>query len=443
MNDSALFDALKQYGDLSYRSWVIALSGGVDSCVLLHAASQYLATIDAAVSLRAIHINHRLQPQAQQWAAFCQAYAEALQLDCQVYHPASQPDPHQSIEAWAREQRYDLLSKHVANDELVLTAHSQDDQAETILLQLMRAAGEKGLSAMPVHGHLHGLNLCRPLLHISRSQIEAYAKANQIDWVEDPTNRLTDFKRNFLRLEVIPLLEQNQPGVKKALAASAAIASENQSLLDDLASMDLNEALDDKGGLRATRLAHLSSARLKNVLRFWLSQKNIPLPPRGRLNTMVQQMQAKEDANPHITWAQVELRRYRGVWYAQQQLATDAYVISWHGQERVELPNGLVISFVVSEPVVLQELLSVGEFQIKPVSGYTQPIRSNKHQCSKSLKKWWQQFGVAPWQRLWWPGLFYNNRLINIVGMFAVEDDEMGRVKIECKLEALEEITES
>ncbi|SPO68266.1 tRNA lysidine(34) synthetase TilS [Pseudomonas sp. JV241A] len=262
---------------LTAPSWCIALSGGLDSTVLLH----LLATLSRQQTLpplRAIHIHHGLQAAADAWPDHCQRLCDDLGVELQVIRV--QVAPRASIEQGARDARYAAFSTALCPGEILLTGQHREDQAETLLFRLLRGAGLRGLSAMPERRPLGQGMLVRPLLGVSRNELQCYAQEQHLTWIEDPSNHDTQFSRNYLRHQVFPALLQRWPQAAQNLARSAQHLSEAQSLLDELALEDLAQAaipapfdwlgLDslDLGVLR-----QLSPARQRNALQYWLAPR--------------------------------------------------------------------------------------------------------------------------------------------------------------------------
>lgn len=218
--------------------WV-AYSGGLDSQVLLHALAAVREQLPAPVG--ALHINHNLQPDASAWAEQCRAVCAELGITYRALSIQAHAQPGESPEAAARAARYQALVDAVPEGGVLLTAHHQDDQAETLLLQLVRGAGPKGLAAMPERALLGDVPLLRPLLNVSRAALLDYAEQHRLRWLEDPTNASTEYDRNFLRHEILPLLKQRWPATSLVLARSAQHQADAVRLLTELAAMDLQE----------------------------------------------------------------------------------------------------------------------------------------------------------------------------------------------------------
>lgn len=253
-------------------AWHIAFSGGLDSTVLLH----LLANTEHLPSLSAIHVHHGLQAAADAWPAHCQSVCDSLGVPLRVMRVQVQPGA--SLERAAREARYQAFAEAAGAGEVVLTGQHRDDQAETLLFRLLRGAGVRGLAAMPVHRPLAGGHLVRPLLDVSRAELEAYARAHQLKWIEDPSNADPRFSRNYLRHRVLPVLTERWPQAVSSLVRTADHLSEAQELLDELARMDLLAADQPSPfpwlplpSLALSPLRKLSDARQRNALRHWLT----------------------------------------------------------------------------------------------------------------------------------------------------------------------------
>ncbi|CAM3730922.1 tRNA lysidine(34) synthetase TilS [Pseudomonas wadenswilerensis] len=262
---------------LTAPSWCIALSGGLDSTVLLH----LLATLSRQQTLpplRAIHIHHGLQAAADAWPDHCQRLCDDLGVELQVIRV--QVAPRASIEQGARDARYAAFSTALCPGEILLTGQHREDQAETLLFRLLRGAGLRGLSAMPERRPLGQGMLVRPLLGVSRNELQCYAQEQHLTWIEDPSNHDTQFSRNYLRHQVFPALLQRWPQAAQNLARSAQHLSEAQGLLDELALEDLAQAATpapfDWLGLDSLDLGvlrQLSPARQRNALQYWLAPR--------------------------------------------------------------------------------------------------------------------------------------------------------------------------
>lgn len=284
----------------------VGLSGGCDSVVLLH----LLSRLGYAGRLAAIHVHHGLSPNADAWAEFCTSYCLALGVPLTISKVTVDRGTGQGLEAAARQARYAAFAEYPAD--CLLLAQHRGDQAETILFNLLRGAGVTGAAAMPVERQWAGQRLLRPLLDISRVEIEDYAQANDLAWVVDESNADTALTRNFIRHEVLAVLNRRFPAAEGALAQAAANFSEAAGLLDELAGIDWQVAADGEVA-RLSVLRTLSPARLKNVLRYRLRQLGWRVPVATRLDEFAHQVRtAGPDRHPELLLPEGTMRCRRG-----------------------------------------------------------------------------------------------------------------------------------
>ncbi|MBS1199890.1 MAG: tRNA(Ile)-lysidine synthetase [Proteobacteria bacterium] len=290
----------------------VAFSGGMDSVALLHAARE-LAGHQPALSLRAVHVDHGLQPAAVQWADHCREHCRRLAVPLEVVELGLEVGKGESVEAEARHERYAALAARLAPGECLLTAHHADDQLETVLLQLFRGAGVAGLAAMPDAAPLGpGLHL-RPLLDTARDELVAYATALGLEWIEDPMNAEGRYDRAFLRHVVLPAILARWPSVARTVGRSARHLGEAKRLLEALARLDGRPLVDGQGRLDIAGLRALPRERQVNVLRWWMAEQGLGTPSTARLESILRDVvPARPDAHPVVTWPTGEVRRYRG-----------------------------------------------------------------------------------------------------------------------------------
>lgn len=307
-------------GYLHAPHWYLALSGGLDSSVLLHLLAQWRQQ-QSLPPLTAVHVYHGLQAVAADWPAHCAQQCQALGINFQLLEV--QVAPGASLEAAAREARYKALASLLTPGALLLTAQHAEDQAETFLFRVLRGAGVRGLAAMPRVRPLGAGLLVRPLLGCRRGELEQYAQQNRQVWVEDPTNRDLRFSRNYLRHEVVPRLVSHWPQATASLARAAEHMAETQTLLDELAQQDLAAMVDEPNpwawlGLPQLPLAalrSLSEARQRNLLRHWLSSWTA-LPDTAHWAGWQTLRDAAPEATPEWRLAQGILVRAEGwIWF--------------------------------------------------------------------------------------------------------------------------------
>ena len=290
----------------THETICVGLSGGCDSVVLLH----LLGRLELTSRLSALHVHHGLSPNADGWATFCQAYCQSLGVPLFVRRVTVADKSGKGLEAAARRARYAAFAE-VPADCLFLAQHG-GDQAETLLLNLLRGCGVTGAAAMPVERRHGGRRLLRPFLAESRADIEAYARAHDLCWVEDESNGDRAFTRNFLRHEVMPMLGQRFPRAETALGRAAANFGEASELLDDLAAADWAMVVDGDAA-RLAGLRCLSPVRLKNLLRYRLRVVGWQVPVADRLDEFVRQLiSAGPDRHPELLLAEGRMRSARG-----------------------------------------------------------------------------------------------------------------------------------
>ncbi|MBL4892870.1 MAG: tRNA lysidine(34) synthetase TilS [Rhizobiaceae bacterium] len=254
----------------STDKFLIGLSGGLDSVVLLHAMVKLRDDSSADFQLRALHINHQLQDQAQSWEKHCLTLCAKLAVEC--ISTKVEISAASGLENAAREARYREFEAELLPDEELLLAHHRDDQMETLLLRLIRGSGSRGLSGIPASRVLAASRLLRPLLDIDTEELQRYAESEQLSWIEDPPNKDEDFDRNYCRHSLLPLIEARWPGYRQSWSKSAMLASESEALLQELAVIDLGQIVAESESIVSReKLLALSQPRQRNVLRHWLA----------------------------------------------------------------------------------------------------------------------------------------------------------------------------
>jgi tRNA(Ile)-lysidine synthase len=292
------------------RELCVAFSGGADSTALLAALAGLKRRPRA---LRAVHVDHGLHPDSRSWGAHAAEIAKGLKVPCEVLEARVARARGESPEARARAARYRLLAGTLKPGEVLLTAHHEDDQLETVLLMLLRGAGVAGLAAMPEVAPFAGGLLARPLLTRSRAELEAFVRAAGLPYLEDPSNADEGPDRNFLRLRVLPVIRERWPGVAATVGRTARHAAEAQQLLESLAQADLGTARHGES-LAASALRALPPERRRNALRFWIASRGFSVPPTARLNEIAGPLlAARADAQPAVEWPGVRLERQAGL----------------------------------------------------------------------------------------------------------------------------------
>lgn len=416
--------------------FVLALSGGLDSRVLLHLLSRFIQKHPHYQAL-AVHVHHGLSPNADRWLAQCEAWAknDALTLHCE--RVSVQSGSRISLEQAAREARYQALARHVQSQEYLLTAQHADDQLETVLLALKRGSGPAGLAAMPeVKPFANGLHL-RPLLDVSRAELQAYANEHQLEWVDDESNQDRRFDRNFLRLDIVPALTSRWLGLRQAVARSAALCGEQQSLLESLLADKLHQMSAPDGSIDLSAVTDERQGRA--LVRLWLQRQDLPVPSKAQLEQIWQAVcLARDDANPCVSLTGYEVRRYQSRLYAVRPRQD---VTKWQSAMTLDTPCTLPASL----GVITLSSHSDGKLRrpepgervwvaFDPSGVQAKPLgRAGR----RKLKKLFQEYGVPSWQRRQTPLLFYGDKLAAVAGLFVVEGFEGNECELVWKCDHL------
>ncbi|RKT43325.1 tRNA lysidine(34) synthetase TilS [Thiocapsa rosea] len=409
--------------------WV-AFSGGTDSTALLHAAAA--RADDVPGTLRAIHIDHGLQPDSPLWADHCRRICDVLGVPLVVRCLHLKPIPGESLEATAREARYRALAAVLRPGDLMLTAHNQDDQAETLLLALLRGSGVHGLAAMPRESELGQGRLVRPLLDVPRATLAQYVRFFGLSWIEDPSNASLRMDRNYLRNRVVPVLRARWPGLSATLSRSAGHCAEAAHLVDGLASELMDRCAGAHPGTLGIRaLGGLGGSRRKAVLRLWLRRRGFALPDARHLERILDEvLPACADADPLVAWFGCEVRRYRDDLFALAPLPPP--------------PGALMIRRAPSGvPPVLALPKGLGWLQWADASGGSEQARraematttrvcfgSIGQTCRprptsrrRTLKNLFQETGIPRWLRPYVPLVFSGETLIAVAGVCGCCDE--------------------
>lgn len=410
----------------------IAYSGGLDSSVLLHLA---VATCQQRyIELFAFHVHHGLSPNADPWLAHCESQARQAGVNFAAQRVQINPHNKLGTEQAARRARYEALSD-MCNEhkvQLLLTAHHQDDQTETVLLQLLRGAGLPGLSAMAMLQTEHallseGIALGRPLLEITRADIEAFAEASAITYIVDESNADIRFRRNEIRHQLLPLLERELPGVQRSIARSTGHLQAAQKLLDELAMIDLQSCTEAGVCIELVidRLQLLSVERLDNLLRYWLKQRGADhYPSDAQLFQLRQQMlHAREDAHPLLTLCGLVLERRSGRLMACRaalllaELPEDI-LLRWQGEPEIAIPawQGRLVFESGGGPGMDRAQLLQGPLHLRARRG-GERLQLDLKRPSRTLKNLFQESDVPARERRSLPLLYLGDELVFVAGL--------------------------
>ncbi len=383
----------------------VGFSGGLDSTVLLHLLAQHFPD-----RLRALHVHHGLQTVADDWARHCEAVCADLAVPFERIDVQIDPTDPAGPEAAARRERYNALRSRLAAGDGLVTAHHRDDQAETVLLRLLRGTGVHGLAGMRQVAEFAPGWIWRPLLAIPRNELQAYAQSQGLRWIEDPHNVEPRYARSWLRTQVIPQLQPRFPQVSRSLARTAQLAAEACELLDQLASQDLVEVAAG-AALQVEPLLQLGSARRHNLLRYWLRGQGFEVPPANELTRIAGEvLAAAVDAEPRFAWSGCELRRFRGLLFVMAPLAAVPldWSMDWRDGATLQLPAGCGELHAAHPPQ--------GGLRLRfPRAGESFRPAGAAHQ--RTLKNLFQEAGVPPWARRRLPVIESAGEILAVAGL--------------------------
>lgn len=398
------------------KKFVVAFSGGLDSTVLLYG----MHTLN--LPIQAVHINHHLQNECDQWELHCKNLCNLWGIELFVRQVEVNKISNKSIEENARTLRYSELFKFVSANDCLVTAHHKDDLAETFLLQLLRGAGPVGLSAMSTEQKISkGLHL-RPLLGYTRSEIFEFAKLHSLSWLDDPSNESLDFDRNYLRKNVMPVIVKRWPGAVQTIARASELQADSMNCLRELANLDLQNAVtNDSTILDITALQKLSDERLINALRGWVRNHDMRSPNKKLMGHIVKDIVRKEEleSSPVQTWLDGEVRRYRNRIYLMKPLsihdATQEF--EWNVKKPLYIESlNLTLNKSDLEQLAIQLPDEVLTVRFRTGGERLKPIGKSHH---RSLKNLFQEANIPPWERDRIPLLYHKDILIAVLGYWS------------------------
>jgi tRNA(Ile)-lysidine synthase len=396
----------------------VGFSGGLDSAALLD-----LLARRGANPVRALHVHHGLSPNADRWAEFCARFCADRRVPLAIEHVEVARDSPDGLEGAARAARYAAYARRP--EPYVALAHHLDDQAETVLLQLLRGTGLKGVAAMPELRSLagSGVRLYRPLLDVSRAQIEQHARAAGLEWIEDESNESLAHDRNYLRHAVVPLLDARIPGWRESVARFSRHAASANELLDELARDDGPDAPMPRWDLcHDPMFIHrpLSDERRANALRSFLERNHLPMPATARLAEMARQIyDARDDASVRLDHAGISLIRQRNhVYIESRPWQGGPWRVEWHGEREMALGDGRgSVSFrAATGEGIDMELTRGGTWHFGSRSG-GERIKLVPGGATRTLKNVLQEKWLSRWQRQNFPCLFHDERLVWMSGV--------------------------
>ncbi|MDH5915260.1 tRNA lysidine(34) synthetase TilS [Vibrio splendidus] len=427
------FTSVLNQSALKPNRLIVAFSGGVDSRVLLELAAQYAQT--HGIECCAVHVHHGLSKNADHWAEQCQTWCDALSVSLAVERVSLDIDSGESVEELARDARYNAFQKHLSFGDVLITGQHIDDQLETFLLALKRGSGPKGLSSMAKMMPFANAHIVRPLLSVTRTDIEGAARDMALTWVEDESNQDVRFDRNFIRHQVTPALTERWPSFRESVSRSAQLCAEQELLLDELLESHFQQALGGSQNLSVEALSQHSDLLRARLLRMWLSHCNQPMPSKKQLKLIWDEVAcAQADANPKLVLNDAEVRRFNHQLYLVRETKD---LSGWQSHlsmgESLMLPDGL-------GELRLNSALSDGASNNRDAQSFSlsdtnatlrvifNPEGLSAHPVgrghSRKLKKLFQEYQVPSWLRRRTPILMDGDRVIAVLGLFVDKNYE-------------------
>ncbi len=414
---------------------VVAFSGGVDSRVLLELAAQYAKSHH--IECCAVHVHHGLSKNADYWAEQCQTWCDALSVPLFIERVSLDIRRGESVEKLARDARYQAFKKHIRQGDVLVTGQHIDDQVETFLLALKRGSGPKGLSSMAKVMPFANAYIVRPLLSVTRTDIEGAARDMALTWVEDESNQDVRFDRNFIRHQVTPALTKRWPSFRESVSRSAQLCAEQELLLDELLEPHLQQALggNQSQSMSIAALSQHSDLLRARLLRMWLNLCNQPMPSQKQLKLIWDEVAcAQADANPKLVLNEVEVRRFNHQLYVVKETKD---LSNWQSdismEESLVLPDDLgEIHLISAASDGVSNQCDAQRFSLNTTSGTLRVIFNpeglSAHPVgrghSRKLKKLFQEYQVPSWLRRRTPILMDGDRVIAVLGLFVDKNYE-------------------
>ncbi|MDO9107183.1 MAG: tRNA lysidine(34) synthetase TilS [Methylovulum sp.] len=389
----------------------IGYSGGIDSHVLLHLSASIPALRH---KITAVYVHHGLQPEADAWAAHCANTAQALAVGFKLLRVEAAAKSGESPEEAARNARYAALKSLMGNGDALLVAQHREDQLETVLLQLFRGSGLRGLSGMPPGMEFGSGVLLRPLLEVAKQAIGDYAAAHALSWIEDPSNQCSDYDRNFLRNDIVPLLKQRWPALDKTVARSAAHCAEAQQAIAEAADDWLGATLNPADNtLDITKLKDYPPLRQKLLIRQWLQRLGVKMPSQGLLGRILTEvLAAREDGGPVLSGPGYCIRRYRHKVYCLPPVEQEhpLKLSDPQGQTSWPFADQNILVCLPASAGILRDYWENARVELR-LRGGGEKIRLPGRQGHHALKKLFQEAGIPPWERERIPLVYLDGRL--------------------------------
>ncbi|MCZ6804688.1 MAG: tRNA lysidine(34) synthetase TilS [Proteobacteria bacterium] len=400
----------------SEKFW-IACSGGMDSSVMLHLFYYNKSKIKQLLEI--IYVNHGLQEKSVDWGVFCKKQCQHYDIPFKQLDISENCPKGLSIEEWAREKRYSLISQVMNKNDVLFTAHHQDDQVETFFLQALRGAGPRGLASMPSIKKIANGYHARPLLQYKRSEIQRYANDNNLVWQDDNSNSNIRYDRNYLRHKILPVIEERWPAYRETISRMINNQVDYKSLIDEIAHNDMKHALHKNTmSLSLEVIQKLSIERQKNLVFVWLDEQNIDRPGSKHISQIISDIICSTiDKSPCVNWKDNEVRRYRNLLYASKIFNKHSVNIEfdWNPESPLAILNETLIANPENGKGISKADTKNAKFVVRYRQG-GEKIYPKNLTHSKTVKQLFQERGVLPWLRDRIPLIYINEKLAVIPG---------------------------
>jgi len=415
--------------------WV-GFSGGMDSTVLLFLLHRVIEKMNQSnphrLVLKALHIHHGISKYADNWVDFCQSMCQKLQIDCQVrYTRDLYPNLVIQSEEEARNARYQIFQQSIAPDNVLCLAHHQTDQAETLLFRLFRGGGLHGISAIPKRRDFHQAVILRPLLGISRENLQLYAHQQNLKWIEDPSNHSILYARNYIRHELLPKIEKRWPKLQQKLSDSIGLFQQQAKLLDELAEIDYQAISTHEGFVTLEKFRGLSVQRQHNFLAWWLRIHGLQVPSQKRIQSFAdslnqcsldRQFEQKIENYKMLQWKNTVFLIAEDFFKQDAAIFTDVFW-QWLESDYLKEENPFVLDLNSHCQIIVKRQLGKGiNSQYLKQSKIQWGVPQNSfylagHQHSKKIKHIFQEHQIPSWLRANWPALIYQGELVALMGV--------------------------
>ncbi|CAL4318766.1 tRNA(Ile)-lysidine synthase [Buchnera aphidicola (Periphyllus testudinaceus)] len=405
-----------------YKKFLVAYSGGIDSTVLLYKLLEIKKKKN--IKIRAIHINHQIYKESKKWSKHCKKICiknKIKFIEEKIFLKKK------NIESQARKKRYQIFKKNLLSEEILLTGHNLDDQCETLILSIKRGSGPKGLSSISYKKKFFKNILIRPLLEFSRSKIEKWAKKKKLKWINDHSNNNLSYDRNFIRHKIMPIIKKRWKFFPKNCLRTTQLIHNEHKLLNNFIHPIIKKNLYKKKALYLKNIKKLNIKMQYFIIRKWINIQKKKLPSLIFLKNIIKNViNNKKKKNPKIVLKKYEIWKYQNhLFWIKKKPTIKNYIIFWHPPfKKLILPKNFGYLKMIKKKYSKNKLyikkpkknqLIIIKFQTN------KKIQTHQNKTKKKIKKIFNEFKIPPWKRKKIPLLFYNNKLISIIGIIVTK----------------------